>query len=66
MLSRTFYVGLIVTFYEASRYLTLFQKTAFKNRCAVITSYNQQAKDIIEAYKKKGVEAINLRLPAMQ
>ncbi len=32
--------------YEACRYFELFEKTAFKGRCAVITSYNPQAKDV--------------------
>ena len=32
--------------YEACKYYTLFQKTAFKNKCAVITSYNPQTRDI--------------------
>lgn len=32
--------------YEACRYYELFQKTVFKNRCAVVTSYNPQTKDI--------------------
>ena len=32
--------------YEACKYFTLFQKTLFKGRCAVITSYNPQAKDV--------------------
>lgn len=32
--------------YEASKYYELFQKTAFKGRCALVTSYNPQAKDI--------------------
>jgi len=32
--------------YEACKYFTLFQKTPFKGRCAVVTSYNPQAKDI--------------------
>jgi type I restriction enzyme R subunit len=32
--------------YEASKYFTLFQKTPFKGRCAVITSYNPLAKDV--------------------
>lgn len=32
--------------YEACKYYELFQKTVFKNRCAVVTSYNPQAKDI--------------------
>jgi type I restriction enzyme, R subunit len=32
--------------YEACKYFTLFQATPFKGRCAVITSYNPQAKDV--------------------
>lgn len=32
--------------YEACKYFSLFQKTPFKNKCAVVTSYNPQAKDI--------------------
>lgn len=32
--------------YEACKYFTLFQKTLFKGRCAGITSYNPQAKDV--------------------
>jgi type I restriction enzyme R subunit len=32
--------------YEACKYYTLFQKTPFKGKCAVITSYNPQAKDV--------------------
>ena len=32
--------------YEACKYFTLFGKTVFKNRCAVVTSYNPQATDI--------------------
>src|SRR5947209_17061516 len=32
--------------YEACKYFTLFQKTPFKGRCAVVTSYNPQAKDV--------------------
>jgi type I restriction enzyme R subunit len=32
--------------YEACKYFTLFQKTLFKGKCAVITSYNPQAKDM--------------------
>ena len=31
---------------EACRYFNLFQKTAFKDKCAVVTSYNPQAGDI--------------------
>jgi type I restriction enzyme, R subunit len=32
--------------YEAVRYYELFQKTSLKGRCAVVTSYNPQAKDV--------------------
>lgn len=32
--------------YEACKYYQLFQQTAFKNKCAVITSYNPQTRDI--------------------
>lgn len=32
--------------YEACKYFTLFQKTPFKGKCAVVTSYNPQAHDI--------------------
>ncbi|MHA6896913.1 type I restriction endonuclease subunit R [Ralstonia pseudosolanacearum] len=32
--------------YEACKYFTLFQKTLFKGRCAVVTSYNPQARDV--------------------
>lgn len=32
--------------YEACRYFELFQKTMFKGRCAVITSYNPNAQDV--------------------
>ncbi|WP_437194493.1 type I restriction endonuclease subunit R [Planctomicrobium sp. SH527] len=32
--------------YEACKYFTLFQKTLFKGKCAVITSYNPQATDV--------------------
>ena len=32
--------------YEACKYFALFQKTPFKGRCAVVTSYNPQARDI--------------------
>jgi type I restriction enzyme R subunit len=34
--------------YEACKYYSLLQQTTFKNRCAVITSYNPQTKDISE------------------
>lgn len=32
--------------YEACKYFELFQKTVFKGKCAVVTSYNPQAGDI--------------------
>ncbi|QXG41880.1 type I restriction endonuclease subunit R [Pseudomonas viridiflava] len=32
--------------YEACKYFTLFQKSLFKSKCAVITSYNPLAKDV--------------------
>lgn len=32
--------------YEACKYFTLFQKTPFKGRCAVVTSYNPLTKDV--------------------
>jgi type I restriction enzyme, R subunit len=32
--------------YEACKYYELFQKTTFKGKCAVVTSYNPQTKDI--------------------
>ena len=31
---------------EACRYFALFQKTPFKNKCAVVTSYNPSAQDV--------------------
>lgn len=32
--------------YEACKYYELFQNTPFRNKCAIITSYNPQTKDI--------------------
>lgn len=32
--------------YEACKYFTLFQKTVFKGKCAIVTSYNPLAKDV--------------------
>jgi type I restriction enzyme R subunit len=32
--------------YEACKYFELFQKTVFKGKCAVVTSYNPLAKDV--------------------
>ena len=33
--------------YEASRYFELFQHTSFKGKCALITSYNPDTRDIV-------------------
>ncbi|MDT7043477.1 HsdR family type I site-specific deoxyribonuclease [Candidatus Nitronereus thalassa] len=32
--------------YEACKYFSLFQKTPFKGKCAVVTSYNPQTRDV--------------------
>lgn len=32
--------------YEACKYFTLFQKTPFRGKCAVVTSYNPQTQDV--------------------
>jgi type I restriction enzyme R subunit len=32
--------------YEATKYFTLFQKTPFRGKCAVVTSYNPLARDV--------------------
>lgn len=32
--------------YEACKYFILFQKTPFKGKCAIVTSYNPQARDV--------------------
>ena len=34
--------------FEACKYFALFQKTSFKGKCAVITSYNPLAKDVTQ------------------
>jgi hypothetical protein len=34
--------------YEACKYFELFQKTPFKGKCAVVTSYNPQAQDVTQ------------------
>lgn len=34
--------------YEACKYFTLFQKTPFRGKCAVVTSYNPQTKDVTQ------------------
>ncbi|MDF1593637.1 MAG: restriction endonuclease subunit R, partial [Desulfobacterales bacterium] len=36
----------VSSIYEACKYFDLFQKTPFKGKCAVITSYNPQAQDV--------------------
>lgn len=33
--------------YEACKYFEIFQKTNFKNKCAIISSYNPSTKDIV-------------------
>ena len=42
--------------YEAAKYFDLFQKTSFKGRCAVITSYNPQAQDVTKEETGAGTE----------
>lgn len=34
------------TIYEACKYFQLFQRTVFRDRCALVTSYNPQARDV--------------------
>jgi type I restriction enzyme R subunit len=34
--------------YEACKYFELFQKTVFRGKCAVVTSYNPQAQDVTQ------------------
>lgn len=36
----------VSSIYEACKYFALFQKTPFKGKCAVVTSYNPQAQDV--------------------
>ena len=36
----------VTSIYEACKYFELFQKTVFKGKCAVVTSYNPLAKDV--------------------
>lgn len=36
----------VSSIYEACKYYTIFQKTQFKGRCAVVTSYSPMARDI--------------------
>jgi type I restriction enzyme R subunit len=36
----------VSSIYEACKYFTLFQKTPFKGKCAVVTSYNPLARDV--------------------
>ena len=45
--------------YEACKYFTLFGKTNFKGRCALITSYNPQARDITTEDTGAGSETDN-------
>lgn len=43
--------------YQACKYYALFQKTPFKNRCAVVTSYDPQARDISKEETGANTEA---------
>ncbi len=36
----------VSSIYEACKYFALFQKTPFKDKCAVVTSYNPQTRDV--------------------
>ena len=36
----------VSSIYEACKYFTLFQKTPLKGRCAIVTSYNPQMRDV--------------------
>ena len=42
--------------YEATKYYDLFQKTSFKGKCAVITSYNPNAQDVTKEETGAGTE----------
>jgi type I restriction enzyme R subunit len=42
--------------YEATKYFSLFQKTVFKDKCAIVTSYNPQAGDVIREETGAGTE----------
>jgi type I restriction enzyme R subunit len=42
--------------YEAAKYYDLFQKTSFKGKCAVITSYNPNAQDVTKEETGAGTE----------
>ena len=42
--------------YEATKYYDLLQKTSFKGKCAVITSYNPQAQDVTKEETGAGTE----------
>lgn len=46
MSSRSNAILVANSIYEACEYYKLFQKTEFKNKCAVVTSYNPQTSDI--------------------
>ena len=43
--------------YEACKYYALFQKTPFKNRCAVVTSYDPQARNVSKEETGANTEA---------
>ena len=42
--------------YEVTKYYDLFQKTSFKGKCAVITSYNPNAQDVTKEETGAGTE----------
>ncbi len=46
MSSRSNAILVANSIYEACEYYKLFQKTAFKDKCAVVTSYNPQSSDV--------------------
>ncbi|MFA7583080.1 MAG: HsdR family type I site-specific deoxyribonuclease [Proteiniphilum sp.] len=46
MSSRSNSILVANSIYEACEYYKLFQKTAFKDKCAVVTSYNPQSGDV--------------------
>jgi type I restriction enzyme R subunit len=45
------------TIYEACKYYTLFQKTPFRGKCALVTSYNPQTRDVSKEETGANTEA---------
>ena len=45
--------------YDACKYFTLFQRTSFKGKCAVVTSYNPLAKDVTKEETGANTETDN-------